>query len=41
MVDSRHWPNVVIHYDTCFSLGLTAQEQSDVVEYVKSLPRRK
>ena len=28
---------VVNHYDTCFSLGFTAQEQSDVVEYVKSL----
>ena len=33
--------DVVTHYDTCFSLGLTAQEQSDVVEYMKSLPRRK
>jgi cytochrome c peroxidase len=32
---------VVNHYDTCFSLGLTAQEQSDVVEYMKSLPRRR
>jgi hypothetical protein len=32
---------VVNHYDTCFSLGLTAQEQVDVVEYVKSLPRRR
>jgi hypothetical protein len=33
--------DVVTHYDSCFSLGLTAQEQSDVVEYMKSLPRRK
>ena len=32
---------VVDHYDTCFSLGLTAQEQGDVVEYMKSLPRRR
>jgi hypothetical protein len=33
--------DVVTHYDTCFSLGLTAQEQSDVVEYMKSLPRHR
>jgi hypothetical protein len=33
--------DVVNHYDTCFSLGLTTQEQGDVVEYMKSLPRRK
>jgi cytochrome c5 len=33
--------DVVNHYDTCFSLGLTAQEQGDVVEYMKSLPRRR
>jgi len=33
--------DVVTHYDSCFSLGLTAQEQSDVVEYVRSLPRRR
>jgi hypothetical protein len=33
--------DVVTHYDSCFSLGLTAQEQSDVVEYMKSLPRRR
>jgi hypothetical protein len=33
--------DVVTHYGTCFSLGLTAQEQGDVVEYMKSLPRRK
>lgn len=32
---------VMTHYDNCFSLGLTAQEQSDVVEYMKSLPRRR
>jgi hypothetical protein len=41
--DGRFAPlaGVVNHYDTCFSLGPTAQEQSDVVEYVKSLPWRK
>jgi mono/diheme cytochrome c family protein len=33
--------DVVNHYDTCFSLGLTAQEQGDIVEYMKSLPRRR
>jgi hypothetical protein len=33
--------DVVNHYDTCFSLGLTALEQGDVVEYMKSLPRRR
>ncbi len=33
--------DVVNHYDTCFGLGLTTQEQGDVVEYMKSLPRRK
>jgi hypothetical protein len=32
---------VVTHYDACFSLGLTSQEQRDVVEYLKSLPRRR
>jgi hypothetical protein len=29
---------VVDHYDSCMSLGLTAQEKSDLVEYLKSLP---
>ena len=28
---------VVQHYDSCFKLGLTAQEQSDLVQYLKSL----
>jgi mono/diheme cytochrome c family protein len=28
---------VVQHYDSCFGLGLTASEQSDLVEYLKSL----
>lgn len=32
---------VVDRYDTCFSLGLTAHEQGDIVECVKSLPRLK
>jgi hypothetical protein len=30
--------DVVDHYDSVLSLGLTAQEKSDVVEYLKSLP---
>jgi len=29
--------DVVNHYDTCFNLGLTAQDKSDLVEYLKSL----
>jgi len=29
--------DVVNHYDTTFSLGLTTQEKNDVVEYLKSL----
>jgi hypothetical protein len=29
---------VVNHYNTRFTLGLTAQEKMDVVEYLKSLP---
>ena len=28
---------VVDHYNTCFNLGLTEQEKSDVAEYLKSL----
>jgi hypothetical protein len=28
---------VVNHYDSCFDLGLTAQEKSDLVQYLKSL----
>ena len=32
--------DVVNHYNTRFSLGLTAQEKTDVVEYLKSLPER-
>jgi hypothetical protein len=31
-------PDVVNHYDSCFSLGLAGQEKSDLVEYLKSLP---
>jgi hypothetical protein len=30
--------DVVDHYDTCFSLGLTPAEKSVLVEYLKSLP---
>ncbi|HEX6839648.1 MAG TPA: hypothetical protein VF334_23885, partial [Polyangia bacterium] len=30
-------PAVVAHYDTAFSLGLTAAQKSDLVEYLKSL----
>jgi cytochrome c5 len=33
--------DVVNHYDMCLSLGLTNREQGDVVEYLRSLPRRK
>lgn len=29
--------DVVNHYDTLFSLGLTNREKSDIVEYLKSL----
>jgi hypothetical protein len=32
--------DVVNHYNTRFSLGLTAQEKIDVVEYLKSLPEQ-
>jgi hypothetical protein len=28
---------VVNHYNTCFSLGLSEAEKSDLVEYLKSL----
>jgi hypothetical protein len=31
--------DVMNHYNTRFSLGLTTQEKTDVVEYLKSLPR--
>jgi hypothetical protein len=30
--------DVVNHYDSCFNLGLTDQNKSDLVEYLKSLP---
>lgn len=30
--------DVVNHYDTCFNLGLSSQDKSDLVEYLKSLP---
>jgi cytochrome c peroxidase len=29
--------DVVTHYDTALSLGLTSDQQSDLVEYLKSL----
>jgi cytochrome c peroxidase len=29
--------DVVNHYDTLFSLGLTAQEKSDLVQYLRTL----
>ncbi|HJP91650.1 MAG TPA: hypothetical protein VJ875_06820 [Pyrinomonadaceae bacterium] len=32
--------DVINHYNTRFSLGLTQQEKLDVVEYLKSLPER-
>jgi hypothetical protein len=28
---------VVEHYNTCFSLGVTAGQQGDLVQYLKSL----
>jgi cytochrome c peroxidase len=30
--------DVVNHYDTTFTLGLTAPEKTDIVQYLKSLP---
>lgn len=30
--------DVVNHYDDCFNLGLSGQDKSDVVEFLKSLP---
>lgn len=33
--------DVVNHYDTCMSLGLSDQEKSDLVEFLKSLPQPK
>ena len=32
--------DVVNHYDSCFNLGLSAQEKADLVQYLKSLPER-
>jgi len=32
--------DVVSHYDSCFSLGLTSADKSDLVEYLKSLPQQ-
>ncbi|HEY5028423.1 MAG TPA: hypothetical protein VIK39_08450, partial [Candidatus Angelobacter sp.] len=32
--------DVVEHYDSCKSLGLSAGEKNDLVEYLKSLPDR-
>jgi hypothetical protein len=31
------WEAVVQHYNSCFGLGLTAQQQADLVRYLKSL----
>jgi hypothetical protein len=31
--------NVVNHYDTCMSLGLSEQDKTDLVEFLKSLPQ--
>jgi hypothetical protein len=33
--------DVVDHYDSVFNLGLKAQEKSDLVEYLKSLPSKR
>jgi hypothetical protein len=32
--------DVVNHYDSCMTLGLSAQEKSDLVEYLRSLPSK-
>ncbi len=32
--------DVVNHYDSCFNLGLSTQEKSDLVQYLKSLPAK-
>src|SRR6185437_11739092 len=32
--------DVVNHYDSCFNLGLSAQEKADLVQYLKSLPAK-
>jgi len=29
--------DVVNHYDSCFSLGLTGQEKNDLIQYLLSL----
>lgn len=31
--------DVVNHYDSCFNLGLSADEKNDLVEFMKSLPK--
>jgi hypothetical protein len=33
--------DVVNHYDSCFSLGLSNQDKTDLVEFLKSLPQPK
>jgi hypothetical protein len=33
--------DVVNHYDSCFTLGLSDQDKTDVVEFLKSLPQPK
>ncbi|HYX53977.1 MAG TPA: hypothetical protein VE783_11045 [Candidatus Limnocylindrales bacterium] len=33
--------DVINHYDTCFSLGLSTQEKSDLTQYLLSLPNGK
>ena len=33
--------DVVNHYDSCFSLGLSDQDKTDLVEFLKSLPQPK
>ena len=35
----RTLSDVVDHYDSCFSLGLSGGEKSDLIEYLKSLPK--
>jgi hypothetical protein len=33
--------DVINHYDSCLNLGLADQEKADLVEFLKSLPRKK
>jgi len=32
-------PDVINHYDSCFSLELSDRDKSDVIEFLESLPQ--